>query len=318
MFYGYKDKSVRVTGRWADFDNGYVATATGSKIEIAFKGDMAVLHFNTDGMPQPFLHLWISVDGGDRFEAPIEKYLRVSCNENAYHIITVIFKGSVEVFKRWEQPLEGRVHFLGYEAQESGILKENAKKTVEFIGDSITEGVLIDESYAPDKENGQNNRVYQDDVCATYAYKTAQALDLEPIFMGYGATGVTKSGCGGVPPTYKAYPYCFSGAPITHNPADYIVINIGTNDRPNPNAFCENYKKLLDTVISRNKKSKIFILVPFIGCFKEELTQIGKEYGIPVIDTSGIIPETPLHPDRNSHNKIAEYLIAELKALIIG
>ena len=70
-------------------------------------------------------------------------------------------------------------------------LPADERKTIEFVGDSITEGVLIDvDFYDKDSDfissQDQNNRCYQDDVCATYAWQTAEALNLRPIFMGYG------------------------------------------------------------------------------------------------------------------------------------
>jgi len=89
-----------------------------------------------------------------------------------------------------------------------------------FVGDSITEGVLIDESYRK-TESDQLNRVYQGDVIATYTYLTAQNLNHEPIFMGYGAVGITHGDCGSVQKVADAYPYCYCGAPIAHDSADY-------------------------------------------------------------------------------------------------
>lgn len=46
---------------------------------------------------------------------------------------------------------------------------------IEFVGDSITEGVLID-AECTIFTNDQLNRPFEDDVTATYAWLTAEAL----------------------------------------------------------------------------------------------------------------------------------------------
>ena len=102
----------------------------------------------------------------------------------------------------------GKVSFCGFEAEQEGVLPDNFPETIEFIGDSITEGVLVDEEYKADSSD-QPNRVYQDDVTATYAYKTAQALNLKPTIMGYGATGITCAGQGAVPRVRECYSFYY-------------------------------------------------------------------------------------------------------------
>lgn len=97
------------------------------------------------------------------------------------------------------------------------------------LGDSITEGVMIDD------ETGKGiewlRRPYQDNSTATYAWLTAEYLGLKPIIMGYGGVGVTKEGCSCVPRAQDAYPFCYHNAPISYANPNYIVINHGTNDR---------------------------------------------------------------------------------------
>ena len=134
---------------------------------------------------------------------------------------------------RWFQPLVGRTALLGIEVEERGVLPADDRKIVEFVGDSITEGVLIDADYAekPAYTWDQHNRVYQDDVTATYGWLTAEALNLRPVMMGYGAVGATRGGCGGVVKAASAYPFVYDGVPYAGEAPDYIVINHGANDR---------------------------------------------------------------------------------------
>lgn len=319
MFFPFNDTSVRATGRWAHLDMCYITTAAGSKLEIAFRGNMITLHFSMRNNEAPYPHLWLSLDGGARFEATLDNYIRVYCEDAGEHILTVVYKGGQEVIPRWFAPLVGKVQFMGYDAEDSAILPENTKKTVEFVGDSITEGVLIDEHYAPIIPNGQKNRPYQDDVLATYAATAARILNLEPIFAGYGAVGATKSGCGEVPPAAEMYPYCYDKMPISHKPCDFVIINHGTNDRHNPEAFPQKYRELLEVIIKYNPNSKIVAMIPFIGAFHDEIKNVVNEvngiYGtdIFVVDASGWVPAEPLHPNRENHKIAGEKLAAILR-----
>ena len=90
MFIRWNDASVRLTGRWSrllqDGDDPHVfnqptarcavTTAPGSSFELAFRGEMALLHFDAGFLPHPAPHLWVSVDGGARVETPVDRYLR--------------------------------------------------------------------------------------------------------------------------------------------------------------------------------------------------------------------------------------------------
>jgi len=319
MFIKYDDASVRLTGRWNKTKDFAEATAPGSSVELAFSGELAVLHFDMIWNEHPYPHLWISVDGGAKVEAPMSPFLRVEPSAAGTHTVKVIYKGAAEMQHRWYSPLVGKISFKGYEAEKAGVLPENNKKTIEFVGDSITEGVLIDESYKVSPLN-HLNRPYQDDVTATYAYLTAKNLNLEPIFMGYGAVGATKSGCSSVPRASDAYPYCYSGAPISHPSADFILINHGANDRAaSPQQYLACYQELLDVIIRMNPKSRIISLSAFCGAFNSELEAFITEYnrenqtGILFISSKGWVPAEPLHPLRDGHKIIAGHLTKILK-----
>jgi lysophospholipase L1-like esterase len=166
-------------------------------------------------------------------------------------------------------------------------------------------------------------RCYQDDVCATYAWLTAEALDLRPIFMGYGAVGVTRAGCGNVPEASKSYPYNFENSPINHKNADYIVINHGANDRPKGvELYLQKYEELLDVIRAHNPASQIIALSAFCGAFHAELGEMIARYNqkhgcdVRFIDSNGWIPVEPLHPLRDGHRTVAEHLVSRLKEIV--
>jgi len=316
---GCTHPSVRPIGRWFRIEEKIVATAAGSRFHLAFRGKMVVLHFLTTFMSSPHPHLWIRVDGGAATEVPVDEKLRICVETDGNHIVEVIHKSAIEMAHRWYQPLDGRVEFLGYEADAPGELPPLSKKTIEFVGDSITEGVLIDHPTGDDLNWWQ--RPFQDDVTATYAWNTAQLLGLEPVIMGYGAVGVTRGGCGAVPEAQEAYPYCFNGAPISYSNCDYIVINHGTNDRSASfEVFRDGYFQLLDVVCAHNPNSRIFVLSPFCGAWATELDTIVREYSeargrlIEYICSAGWIDPERIHPGRDGHICVAENLARELRA----
>ena len=319
MLFRTNSPAIRFTGRWDITEKCAVTTAPGGVIEIGYYGKMAVLHFDVATNRTPFPHLWVAVDDGAKVEVPLAQFLRVEAKEEGNHVVKITFKGAVEMHHRWYPPLIGKVSFCGFEADAEGQLPEDNRKTIEFIGDSITEGVLIDAEYDP-KKLDQPNRVYQDDVTATYAYLTAEAFGLKPVIMGYGAVGITCSGQGAVPRVAEAYPYYYHGRPMESLNADYIVINHGTNDgKATAEEYLAGMEEFLCLVRSRNSQSKIAVIIPFYQRFRDELLdfipKFNKKYNedIFLVDTYGWLPKEPVHPLRDGHRLAADKLIEILK-----
>ena len=320
MFIPYTDASVRLTGRWGVWNNTACATAAGATIEAAFRGRMARLQFNLEFNEHPYPHVWINVDGGARVEAPLSPYLRVAAPDDGEHVVTVIYKGSVEMHHRWYQPLIGKIAFCGLEADAPAGLPADERPVIEFVGDSITEGVLID-AECNVHANGWLNRPYMDDVTATYAWLTAEALGLRPLMMGYGAVGITRSGCGSVPKAEAAYPYCFADMPMTYpTPPAYILINHGANDRgASAEDYIAGYRRLLDLIRRTHPQARLIALSAFCGAFAKELGAMvaayNRENGCDVlfIDSTGWVPVEPLHPLRDGHREIAGHLTGILR-----
>ncbi len=324
----YSHESIRLTGRWdTTSEHAAVTTATGSYIEFAFEGRIALAHFDVFSNEAPYLHLWVQLDGGDLFEAPIDNHLRVIAKKAGHHVCRIIYRGGAEAHRRWYAPLTGKVSFMGVQVEKAAALPEDNRPVIEFVGDSITEGVLIDMDHwqggMPKAYIDQYNRRFQDDACATYAWLTAEALNLRPIIMGYGAVGVTKSGQGAVPPATEAYLYNFDGSPITHKPADYILVNHGANDRgAAEELYLEKYAALLDIIRKRNPDSTIISLSAFCGAHHEALGKMIAAYNekngchVHFIDSNGWVPVEPLHPLRDGHITISEHLIPALREII--
>ncbi len=324
MFYPYTDERFCFIGRWAPVeawgDNNMTTTAPGSRLVFSFAGEMVVMHFDTVFNQSPLPHLYISVDRGARVEVVLDKRIRIVAKGEGPHTVEVILKSMVEMFPRWEQPLANKVSFSGAEAAEIVPLPRprRRKKTIEFVGDSITEGVLIDEyDWYP---HGQYDRPWQDDVTATYAWQLADKLDWEPLFMGYGAVGVTRGGCGGVPKAADAYPYCFAGAAVTYPHPDYVFINHGSNDAAADEVtFTAGYVALLDAIIAAHPKAQVMAMSPFNGTHEKALEKLVADYNerhkqnILFINGSHWLPAEPLHPLRDGHALAADKLAQVLK-----
>lgn len=327
MVVPYTHESVRLTGRWAKLPGSAVTTAPGAYIECSFAGDMAVLRFDTTRNLPVVPHLWISVDGGCRTEVMLDRYLRIRTAHTALHTAQIIFKSASEESARWREPLTGAVRFLGVQADTPVALKPDTRPIMEIIGDSITEGVSIDTDYRegmlPPLECNALTLAFQNDAAATWAFRTAEALNCRPVIMGYGSVGVTRSGQGRVPAAPAAYPYCYDGEPLDIPQADLIVINHGANDyAATPERYAAAYTELLDAVRARSPLATVFAVSAFRGAHREALAELIPEYNrtrgcrVHFVDTAGWIPPEPLHPHRNGHKTVADRLAPIIREVI--
>ena len=309
---------IRYTGRWNvtadEVGAAAVSTANGSYAEFAFSGECAVIEFGIDGCTVPFPRVYISVDGGADVEVPIDKFIRISAGDGS-HTVRIVLKGSVELQNRWLRPLEAAVSLRSLEADAFLPLPEDRRKIIEFLGDSITEGISIDVERRFAHYGGSRDMVFWDDSTAGYAWLTAKLLDLRPVIMGYGCLGTTRMGAGNIPDVCESYPYYSDGCPMESANADYIVINHGTNDRgADRETFRRQYRRLLELVRTRNPGAKIIALTPFCGALAEEIRTITETYTretgdyVYYIDTTGWIPPEPLHPTREGHKTAARNL----------
>ena len=330
MEYHATDEKILYVGRWAHEDGRgswnkdpkMTAACAGSRFYFAYRGKLCRMKFDTNLNQGPMPHLWVRVDDGARVEVPLDRYLRVDASDDGVHRVEVILKGMVEMTPRWYPPLTNKITLECIETEELVALPKarQKQKTIEFVGDSITEGVLID-AECTYNANEVYNRPWQDDVTATYAWLTAENLGLCPLMMGYGAVGVTQGGCGGVPKAADAYPFCFDGEPVTYGHPDYVFINHGTNDwQADSVTFTAGYVALLDAIFTAHPKTQVIAMVPFKGAHREDIERLVREYNdrhnehILYVDSSQWLPaDAPVHPDRGGHRLAAECLTAVLK-----
>lgn len=315
MFFDLHHAAVRLFGRWHVGEKTAVTTQVGSGITIAFEGEEILLRFCMQGNEAPFPHVWLSVDNGARFEAALDSTLRIGGLKNGAHIATVIFKSAQETQSRWKAPV-AKVEFVGFSAENAGVLPKEERRVIEFVGDSITEGIAV----APYFENGCCNN----DITATFGWLTAKALDMQPVFSAYGGVGVTACGCGGVPTAPEIYGYTLADSPMNVR-ADVVVINHGANDKNwkrTAEEYVGAYTHLLDTVRAHHPDAQIVVLSAFCEFLPQALAEGIDAYNranndnVRFVDSAGWVAPTPLHPLYDGHKAIAEQLTAALKNIL--
>ena len=312
MFMSYNDKSVRLTGRFYREKGAVSTTACGSYIELFFKGDYVILHFDMSDLVVSYPLIYLQIDNGDLVGASVAARIYLRTKNSGSHKLKIIFQSAVEVQSRWYAPVEAKISFEGYEAEQPDELDETNQKSITFIGDSITEGILIHPKETPFGKKSMD-RVYQNDVTRTYAWQIAEHFNLRPTFCGYGAVGFTRSGSGDVPKAGDMYEYCVDGVKWEESyTPDYIMINHGCNDRgAETSDYLNEYEKFLEYLVCKYPTTKIIMLSPFIGAFHEELAILAKNFNeknnkdILYIDSFGWVPKDPLHPLVDGHEKIA-------------
>ena len=324
MIYTWSNPSVCLFGRWDRSGQTACTVNTGSSVTLRYEGERCVLLFDTRKCVAPFPHIWIDIDGY-AVESQVEEYIHLKAPTGA-HTVRVTVKSAVETQHRWYETREAAVYFRGVETEKLLPPEKDERPILEFVGDSITEGILIepDREYPGSRHEWKSEaRVYQDDVLLDYSTLTAQKLGCRCRVIGFGAVGVTKSGSGNVPKAPVSYPYVYDGVPAKEEEADVVVINHGANDRgASAEEYCEGAVELVKAVRSLNPNAKIVYLTAFCGAYPEQLKGALEKYAaetgdrVTVIDSAGWIPAEPLHPLADGHAAVAEKLAAELAPLV--
>jgi lysophospholipase L1-like esterase len=196
---------------------------------------------------------------------------------------------------------------------------------IEYVGDSITEGVLV-LSPGPEARRERGRWPQYSDGRRTWAYESALALGAEPRIAGFGRLGLTIHGNGGVPPGAYSFAFVYAGAPIDKSRLpDAVVVNMGTNDRRAPGeVFAPLYRQYVETIRREYPGTAIFCMQPFAGSHGdviervvEGLRQAG-DRAVHYVSTSGWIDVQAhttdrLHLNLEGNRIAAEKLVPILK-----
>jgi lysophospholipase L1-like esterase len=305
-------------GRW-DFTGGKAITVySGSHVTARFMGTGVSARLDLSRSQNPVTMVTWQIDGGDWKEADVKATMPLATGlAPGMHDVIFMAKGMEELQNRWNPPVIAALSFTAFDV-EGGALVPTARPNrmkIEFIGDSLTEGVrVVADGTDPQHTNGR----------LAYPCLTAQALGAEWRQVGFGHQGVLQAGHGNVPKAADSFNWVYATVPRDQWVADIVVLNQGTNDRDaSPTAFSPEFAKYLGIIRAGYPQALIFVLRPF-GGYRE--TEVKTETLAKItagdakmfyVDTTGWLVAADytegLHPNIVGHQKVTVQLTAELK-----
>jgi lysophospholipase L1-like esterase len=316
--------SMTFSGRWDLRAPGRAITInTGSYVCVHLTGDSLRARFDLSANDTERPTIAWRIDNGAWQEDEIWPVVQLAAGLPAGpHIAWLMVRGLDEHGNRWTQPLVSSVTFLGFDLGGGGTflppLDEwiHPKLKMEFLGDSITEGVLV--QVFLDKKAWP----WQTDALGSYSCLTAMNLGAMWRQVGFGATGLAHGGSGGAPGALDTFNFFYQGCPRDDWQPDLVVINQGTNDGSMKQADYEPlYAKYLALVRQGYPQAKIVALEPFCGAQGPAIlqavtaAQLAGDKQVYYIDTTGWY-SGDLHPNIKSAPALADKLTAALKTVL--
>lgn len=128
---------------------------------------------------------------------------------------------------------------------------------IECIGDSITASVRL-------LYTGGASEYSVMDGSNSWPAQLARRLALKPRVVGFGGTGITTGGSGGVPATPQSFPYAYGSSPYSPAIAPAVVVlYLGTNEAGASQAsYRPAYRAFLAQVRAAYPAAVIFAAVP--------------------------------------------------------
>lgn len=212
--------------------NGTTATTVNSAAYVRFLTSATQLSFQFDvsNMASPDSKVYWRVDNGPPTVAEVEASVSVTIPPNMtkipWHSVELFVKGTSQKANRWSAGPSVRIVLTGIETdgqlgpwvpQDSNLL---------IYGDSITEAVAT----TPGGSSGDDTDSI--DASMGYSFNLARLLGTEIGVVGFGGSGVTTGGGGGVPALPITWNQLWDGVPrdFSAPKPDLIVLNEGTND----------------------------------------------------------------------------------------
>ena len=318
--------AYRFFGRWdRRVANRAVTVNSGSYILARFTGASLSAAFDVSVNQPPFPTLAWRIDAGEWQEA--EAAATVTLAEGLAqgpHTVMLMARGLDEHQQRWTKPLVASLTFLGLETAHDGKLEaalpawDKPALKMEFLGDSITEGVLVQA-----EREGRKSWPWRTDARLSYAGQTALALGAAWRQVGFGATGLAHGGSGGAPGALDSFNFFHADCPRDTWQPDVVVVNQGTNDGGMPaNDYRPLYARYLALLRAAYPKAKIAALRPFCGAQAAsikaavEACQAAGDARVYYIDTTGWY-NGDVHPNVAGSAALAAKLVQALKADVL-
>ena len=308
------DDHFTLSGRWFEkVINGETAWVTvnqGAMIHFRTEGaESAKLRFTEISRLETPYYAYI-VDGGE----PVRKKITdgsILLPDRGKHEICVVIDGITEREDKWYGEIGVAFHGIECDGRVRGTAPK--QKTILFIGDSITEGIMTLSDHAVSDYNSATH---------SFPWYTAKNLDAEPYFVGFGGSGIVAEGS--FQTNSVALDYYSVSRPIPESDmpdCSLAVINTGTNDHGvESDVFTEGYRELLLKVHDRYPDAKVVCMIPFNQSHAGDIRSAAKDYSwCHIVETEGweiSYSDEGLHPDAAGSkvigDNLAEYIREEI------
>ena len=263
-------------GRWR-IDRTAISINSGALVEFAYTGNSCVLLFDVKGFTH-YPAVFVQVDGGPVAKTTLSHDVSVVSVTPRYntlpkgeppfaavssgrHIVRLwiatnsLYQTSA-VGKQWTT-LVGGCQFAGVALAGGELIPiPYASDQIEFLGDSITQGLRLLYTGADD-DTGQQLPY------ANWPQYVADMLGMKPVVTGFGGQSLFNAGTSGAPPANDAFPYVYGGAPWEPRVKPrMVVIYQGTNDGVSAGEFESGYATFLTTVRTTYPDAAIMAVCP--------------------------------------------------------
>lgn len=341
-------ENVRFVGRVMPLENTLWMALSGTGIEFYVTGTRTSITFLADdtwnGVAENQVRVAVYVDGARvadvMLDAPEKMVTAFACDKEETHVVRVIklSESAMSTCGISEIKTEGEI-----------TPTENKSHLIEFVGDSITCGYGVD-----DEDRDHHFATGTEDVTKAYAYKTAEALDVDysmVSFSGYGiVSGYTATGDKVedqlVPDYYEKFGFSYGTYKGEYRPQnmawdftrlqpDLVVVNLGTNDmsyvldkEERRDEYIAGYLAFLKTVRKNNANARILCVLGIMGealgpAVEEVVERYKEETGDTKVCYMGFTDQLPedgyvadWHPTEITHRKAAEKLTAEITRIM--
>lgn len=296
---------------------------TGATLRVLFSGTFLNLTYDVSAMVSPPSQLYYRVDQGGLTPFTIAPVVPVYVPINnthgdvPFHTLEVIVKSMTERANRWAVGVPStRVVFTGLVTDGELLSWIPAPLNLLIYGDSITEGVLTLGGSQPFDTD-------HNDATVVWSWRLGGLLGAETGVVGFGATGLSRGGSGGVPALGVSWNQLWNNTPRVFSPQpDLIVFNEGTND--GNNNITAAFIAVLDELMDVNPGTPVAMLLPFNGAQAANLKNAaaGAKHADDVhfVDTAGFYNTSiggGLHPTGpNDVARIAPQVAAAVRKLI--
>jgi hypothetical protein len=322
-----RPETMAFFGRWDMRTPGRAITVnSGSYVKACFNGPAVTALFDVSLNKDPFPTLAWKIDDGAWHEDDVAATVLLADRlAPGPHSLWLMVRSLDEHQSRWKQPIVASVTFYGLDLPDGKLLAPldvwiHPKLKMEFLGDSITEGVLVG--------GGRKGATWPwlSNARLSYAAQTAMILGAEWRQVGFGLTTINAGpGDGGAPAALDSFNFFYDGCPRDDWQPDIVVVNQGANNKgESPQEYQPFYIKYLTLIRSAYPHARIVAVRPFSGAQEIAVKQsvdtvrAAGDLNVFYIDTTGWYKEPypgAVHPSFTDSAPIAAKLSAAIQNL---